>query len=82
MQKIYFQKIYVHKIYIQKIYIQKIKSGNNSRSRRRQMEIKAALTEASRSQEAQFALDWQQRLKQLKAEEVSSHTCCSALCDA
>lgn len=34
------------------------------------MEIKAALVEARRNQEAQFAKDWQDRLKQLKAEEV------------
>lgn len=34
------------------------------------MDIKAALVEARRSQEAQFAKDWQDRLKQLKAEEV------------
>lgn len=40
------------------------------RSRKRQMEIKAALAEARRNQEAQFAKDWQDRLKQLKAEEV------------
>ena len=40
------------------------------RSRKRQMEIKAALAEARRNQEAQFARDWQDRLKQLKAEEV------------
>ena len=43
------------------------------------MEIKAALAEASKSQEAQFARDWQERLKQLKAEEVSSPTCCNEL---
>lgn len=34
------------------------------------MEIKAALGQARKSQEAQFAKDWQDRLKQLKAEEV------------
>ena len=32
--------------------------------------MKAALAEAARSQEAQFSRDWQERLKQLKAEEV------------
>ena len=37
------------------------------------MEIKAALAQAQKSQEAQFARDWQERLKQLKAEEVSTH---------
>lgn len=36
------------------------------------MEIKAALAEARKSQEAQFAKDWQDRLKQLKAEEVTA----------
>ena len=36
------------------------------------MEIKAALAEARRNQEAQFAKDWQDRLKQLKAEEVTT----------
>ena len=35
------------------------------------MEIKAALAEARKGQEAQFARDWQERLKQLKAEEAS-----------
>ena len=41
------------------------------------MEIKAALGQARKSQEAQFAKDWQDRLKQLKAEEVSTtaHAC-------
>lgn len=34
------------------------------------MDIKAALAEARRNQEAQFAKDWLDRLKQLKAEEV------------
>ena len=42
------------------------------RSRKRQMEIKAALAEVRRNQEADFAKDWQERLKQLKAEEVSN----------
>ena len=45
-----------------------------SRSRKRQMEIKAALAQARKNEEAQFAKDWQDRLKQLKAEEVSSCT--------
>ena len=43
------------------------------------MEIKAALAGARRNQEAQFAKDWQDRLKQLKAEEVRSQLlviCC------
>jgi len=41
------------------------------------MEIKAALGQARKSQEAQFAKDWQDRLKQLKAEEVRTitHAC-------
>ena len=41
------------------------------------MEIKAALGQACKSQEAQFAKDWQERLKQLKAEEVYiiTHAC-------
>ena len=34
------------------------------------MEIKAALAEARKGQETQFARDWQDRLKQLKAEEA------------
>lgn len=38
------------------------------------MEIKAALAQARKNEEAQFAKDWQDRLKQLKAEEVSSCT--------
>ena len=43
------------------------------------MEIKAALAHARRNQEAQFAKDWQDRLKQLKAEEVTTQLvfwCC------
>ena len=41
------------------------------------MEIKAALAQARKGQEAQFAKDWQDRLKQLKAEEVHTitHAC-------
>ncbi|DBA90152.1 hypothetical protein WJX77_003574 [Trebouxia sp. C0004] len=41
------------------------------RSRKRQMEIKAAMAQARKSQEAQFAKDWLDRLNQLKAEEVA-----------
>lgn len=42
------------------------------RSRKRQIEIKAALAQARKSEEVQFAKAWQDRLKELKAEEVSS----------
>ena len=40
------------------------------------MEIKAALAEARRNQDAQFAKDWLDRLKQLKAEEVIPQLLC------
>ena len=42
------------------------------------MEIKAALAQARKAEEAQFAKDWQDRLKQLRAEEVCC--LCTFLC--
>ena len=43
------------------------------RSRKRQIELKKAAAAAQQAADREFAVAWQKRLEQLKAEEVSAH---------